>query len=197
MKLDSSLNFVVPLFHGEDDGSPYAYVYARPISVAAFEANYRLLVRTFQTMMEEGSSAMRFARLFMKDAAAALPNGEAMATALLNEVGRLSSAVVATARGWETIPLQQAVDAKLLDDGDGDEAIGAAVFFLAVWHISPKSIRSGLLASGTQAWSAELSPLPPMEWIASLPTLTEAATSGETAPRLMGTITVIGHAGQV
>ena len=184
MKINAALNFVVPLFHDEADADPYAYVHAQPISTAAFESSFRLLIRTYQTMMEEGPGAMRFAKLFLKDAAQALVgpagNADAYAAPLLNEIGRLSYAIVGTDKGWETIPLQQAVSGNLLDDGDGDAAMGAVICFLAVWHVSPKQPRQAFLETATQIWAAALSPLQPTEWIASLPTLTGAASSGGT-----------------
>ena len=74
MKIDPDMNFVVPLYHGDEI---YAYVHARPISVPAFEMNYRLLIRTYNTMLGEGPVAARMGHLFLKDAAQALagPDG--------------------------------------------------------------------------------------------------------------------------
>ena len=194
MKIDAALNFVVPLYHDEADANPYAYVYIKPISVGAFEANYRLLVRTFRRMMEEGGAANRFARLYVQDAATEIAGdgaGKDYAAPLLNEIGRISTAIVGGPAGWQPIPLQQAIDGGLLDTDDGTEAISAAVFFTAIWHISPKQIRAGLLESGTQTWGAETSSLPPMGWIASLPTSTAIDSTGETAPA-PGTIRIQG-----
>lgn len=184
MKVNAALNFVVPLYHDEADADPYAYVHATPIATSVFEANFRLLIRTYQTMMEEGPTAMKFARLFMRDAAAALvgPNGnaDAYAAPLVNEISRLSHVMVGTPKGWESVPLQQAISSGLLDDGDGDAAMGAVICFLAVWHVSPKQPRQAFLETATQIWGAVLSPLQPSEWIASLPTSIGGVTSGQT-----------------
>jgi hypothetical protein len=197
MKIDAGLNFVIPLYHDEADADPYAYVYSCPISTAAFEASYRLLVRTFRLMMEERGAANRFARLFLRDAAAALagPDGnpDVICAPLLNEIGRLSSVIIPGASGWQTIPLQQAIDGKLLDPGDGEEAISASIFFTAAWHISPKAMRLGLLESGLQTWNAQTSSLPPTEWIASLRTSTATASSGAMVPGATVSITVQGR----
>ena len=181
--IDAALNFVVPLYR--DDGTLYAYVHSRPISAAAFDMSYRLLIRTFNNMLEEGPVASRFADKFLRDAAGQLagPKGDADAICqpLLNEIGRLSSVILSTKDGWQTIPLQQAIDGKLLDEGDATEAVNASVFFICVWHVSPKAQRGGLLQTGTELWGAQRSSLQPTEWIASLPTSTATAPIGATA----------------
>lgn len=184
MKIDAALNFVIPLFHDENDDAPYAYVCATPLSQAAFEANFRVLVRTFKLVADEGGSANRFARLYMRDAALSLtgPDGNAdqICAPVLNEIGRLSSVVLSTKNGWESIPLQQAIDAKLLDEGDAGEAISACVFFTLALRAAPKTLTRGFTESGLRTWSAQSSSLSPTEWIASLRTSTETANSGAT-----------------
>ena len=194
MKISPDMNFVVPLYHGDDI---YAYVHARPISAAAFELNYRLLIRTYNTMLNEGPVAARMGHLFLKDAAAALApdgDGSAISTLLLNEIGRMSSVILATKTGWQAIPLQQALDSKLLDPEDAIEAANASLFFIVVWHVSPKQTRDGLLKTATELWGAARSPLQPTEWIASLPTSTATAPSGETVAQPAATILVQGTA---
>jgi hypothetical protein len=194
MKINPDMNFVVPLYHGDDI---YAYVHARPISAAAFEMNYRLLIRTYNTMLGEGPVAARMGHLFLKDAAAALApdgDGSAISALLLNEIGRMSSVILATKTGWQTIPLQQALDSKLLDPEDAVEAANASLFFIVVWHVSPKQMRDGLLKTAIELWGAVRSPLQPTEWIVSLPTSTVTAPSGETVAKSGATILVRGTA---
>lgn len=195
MQLNPDMNFVVPLYHGD---AVYAYVHARPISAAAFEMNYRLLIRTYNTMLSEGPVAARMGHLFLKDAAAALApdnsDGSTISAPLLNEIGRMSSVILATKTGWQTLPLQQALDSKLLDPEDAIEAANASLFFIAVWHVSPKQTRDGLLKTATELWGAVRSPLQPTEWIASLPTSTATAPSGETVAQPAATILVQGTA---
>jgi hypothetical protein len=186
VNINAALNLVVPLYKGDDSPSPYAYVHSRPISVAAFEANFRLLIRTFQTMMGEGPSAFRSANLFLREAAVSLAGKDetpdVLCAPLLNEIKRMSVVIAATPSGWDTVPLQQAIDHGLLDADDAREAVNSVVFFTAVWHVSPKRIRADLLENGTQLWGAQTSSLPPTEWIASLQTLTETANSGAAVP---------------
>ena len=194
MKISPDMNFVVPLYHGDDI---YAYVHSRPISAAAFELNYRLLIRTYNTMLSEGPVAARMGHLFLKDAAAALApdgDGSAISALLTNEIGRMSSVILATKTGWQTIPLQQALDSELLDPGDAIEAKNSSLFFIVVWHVSPKQTRDGLLKTATELWGAVRSPLQPTEWIASLPTSTATAPSGETAAKPVATTLVQGTA---
>lgn len=175
------MNFVVPLYRGD---AVYAYVHMRPLSVAAFELNYRLLLRTYNTMLAEGPAAARMGHLFLRDAATDLARvGEdaaSISASLMNEIGRLSSVILSTKDGWQTLPLQQAIDGNLLDAGDATEAVNAALFFIVVWHVSPKQVRDSLLKTATELWGAVRSSLQPSEWIASLPTSTVVGSSGAT-----------------
>jgi hypothetical protein len=172
--ISPELNFVFPCYRGEDI---YAYIHTRPIPAAAFDMSYRLLIRTFNTMLDEGPVASRFADKFLRDAATALNTD---ATPLLNEIGRLSSVIMAAKDGWQQIPLQQAVDGKMLDPEDAQSAVNAALFFSCIWHVSPKKNRMGLLQTGAELWGWQSTPSSPMEWIASLPKSTTDATSAPT-----------------
>jgi len=147
LKLNDALNLDIPLY--DDNDTIYAHVYSQPISTAAFEANYRLLVRTFEAMMSEGRSALRMANLFLRDAAKEIARSRnanddgimSVYMPLVNEITRLSVAVVATPQGWDTIPLQQAIDHGKITPDDGREALSAAIFFTAASHVPPRQSR--------------------------------------------------------
>lgn len=186
MKINDALNLDIPLY--DDNDTIYAHVYSQPISTAAFEANYLLLVRTFETMMSEGRSALRMANLFLKDAAKEIARSRnakddgiiSVYIPLVNEITRLSMAVVATPQGWDTIPLQQAIDHGKITPDDGREALSAAIFFTAASHVPPRQSRVMLIDLALPLWGASTSSLPLMEWTASLPTSTVTGTTGGT-----------------
>jgi hypothetical protein len=173
--IDASLNFVFPCYHGEDI---YAYVHTRPISAAAFDMSYRLLIRVYNTTLGEGPIAVRFMDKFLRDAAKEMSNGgDDLSVPLMNELGRTSSVILATKDGWQTLPLQQALDGKLLDPEDASSAVNAALFFSVGWHIHPKKAQTGLFQTGAEHWEWQSTSSSPTEWIASLPTSTGSVSS--------------------
>jgi hypothetical protein len=184
-RLNESLNLVLPLFRATDDKDPYAYIHSQPIGTSVFDAHFRLLIRTYEMMIGDGVraflSALRYLKLSAQGMAEPPEPPETLYMPLLNEIERLSFAVVASKTGWETIPLQQAVSQKLLEPGDEIEAMNSSVFFTAVWHVAPKNKRLGTLEYGMNLWGSHTSPSPLTEWIASLPTSTPAADSNVTA----------------
>jgi hypothetical protein len=185
VKISKALNLVLPLYHDESDASPYAYVHSMPVSVSVFDVNFRLMIRTYEAMIAEGASALMSAHRFLKAAAESMtPSGsrpEATYMPLLNEIERLSVAIVSTPHGWDTVPLAQAISGNLLDDEDATAAVNSSVFFTVAWHVPPKNRKMQIIEYGTNQSGAVLSPLSFTDWITSLPTSIATVSSGATA----------------
>jgi hypothetical protein len=168
------------------------YVHSIPISRAAFEANYILLSATFAAVYNQGLGEMagpRVAELILKDVAKARGMD---ATPLLDEIKRLSCLIQPGANGWETIPLHEAISRKQIDEDDVAEVMGALVFFTCAWGTMPRQRAKDILPGAARMWGAEMSSLLPTEWIASLQTSTETASSGATALPLAAAPTLAG-----
>jgi hypothetical protein len=191
MILDDNLNLVMPLYR--EGGDAYAYVHSRPISVSTFDVHYRIILRAFNAMVEEGPVGARHASRFLRSAAESVagepgPKAEALYAPLLNEVERLSTVMIGRPAGWEPVPLQQATH--LLDPGDAAEAVNASVFFTVAWHCVPRRARLDFITNFSRLWGAETSSLPLTEWIAGLPILTPAETTPASAP---DTVVIMPH----
>lgn len=198
MKIDERLNLVLPLYREAD---PYAWVHSVPISREMFEAHYKLLNRAFTALMNEGQFSGRVAHLLFRDVAKDLgggvAEGERLAAPVLNEIRRLSNIALATAKGWETLPLDDALSRHLIDADDVAEVMSALVFFTVGWHLSPKAMRSDFLNGGVRMWGAQTSSLDSTAYFASLGTSTATESSGGMAhapqpirqPDTMATIT--------
>lgn len=137
MKIDERLNLVLPLYR---DADPYAWVHSVPISREMFEAHYKLLNRAFTALMNEGQFSGRVAHLLFRDVAKDLAGraaeGERLAAPVLNEIRRLSNIALATPKGWETLPLDDALSRHLIDADDVAEVLSALVFFTVGWHFA-------------------------------------------------------------
>jgi hypothetical protein len=173
MIIDDNLNLVVPLYR--ESGAAYAYVHSRPVSVSTFDVHFRVILRAFNMMVEEGPVGARSASRFLRAAAADLNLGSGGYLPLLNEIERLSTVMIGSETGWQPVPLQQA--AGMLEGEDGAEAVNASVFFTVAWHAVPKRTRLVFIENFSKLWGAETSSSPLTEWIASLPTSTKAVVS--------------------
>jgi len=183
VKISERLALVVPLY--DEKEQVYAYVHSMPISREVFEVHWRLLAHTFTSIAQLGIAiGPRMSYVALKDTAkalAALSDGDAdkLVLPLMNELQRLGNVVLATDKGWETIPLSQAIDGKLIDPDDAQEALSAVVFFTAAWHMQPRATRAAFATGGARVWGAEISSLSVTAFAASLPTSTVTAPSGE------------------
>jgi len=184
MKIDAALNMVLPLLR--EDGTTYGYIHSIPISTTVYDAHFKLMIRAYGAMIGDGSLAVLSAHRYLKDAAEVMAPKDGRADILylplLNEIERLSAAIISTPRGWETIPLQQAISQNMLEDpDDAAVALNSIVFFTLAWRVLPKAQRAnipyflGLLGAATSSLNST-------DWIASLATPTAIVSSGEIAP---------------
>lgn len=186
MKLNKKLNFVIPVVR--DEG--VLYVHATPISRETFEANYLLISKTFANIYTGGLGAAagpRVAAMAMKDVAA---NFDAMLTepawaprveAFLTEIRRLATVVPIAGKG-DVVMLQDALDAKMLDEDEVSEVENAIVFFTVASAMHLRSELPTILAGVSRVWDAQSTFLSPTEFAASLRTSTGTADSTEKKP---------------
>jgi hypothetical protein len=202
MKINSALNFVIPIY--TDDGERIVgYVHSAPISYEAFEANFWLISKTYTAIHESGlgsTAAPKVATLVLKSVAKEMSrqaaDAEAMASTLLAEIRRLSTAILPkdpanvvagpgsgppdAVAGWQPIPYQAAVERKLIEVEDAREVDAAILFFTVEWHMLPRGRRMDVLGGAVQIWDARITSLSPTEFVNSLATSTVDASSGAT-----------------
>jgi hypothetical protein len=182
LKINEKLNLVVPIYH-DTESDPVGYVHSTPISRMAFKTHYRLLAAVFASLQQQGIvdfagptvAALELSRL------AADRKDDAAATALLNEIRRLTVYVHPGANGWEYLPFYQAVANGLLDEDDVEGVENGLVFFTAASHVLPKTIAMPMTDHIMKRWGARMSSLGLTDFIASLQTSTATANTGETA----------------
>jgi hypothetical protein len=184
MRLNERLNFVLPLYRGDDDC--YAWVHAAPISREVFESNYLLLSKTFTAIHSEGLGEIagpKIAKLLLNDVAKSMDssNPDIVTRPLLNEIRRLSNVMLKTATAWETMPLQDAIQHKQLDEEDIGEVENILTFFTVVLHLYPKNMRQAYLDGATKMWGAQMLSSNSTEFLNSLPTSSEIVSIGAKA----------------
>jgi hypothetical protein len=208
MRIDRKLNFVIPIYGDEkiktdaegqpikgDDGKPVmfqpviAYVHSTPLAAETVDKHFLILGQTFSSIFNNGlgtAAGPGMAMRLLKSLAIRTrqwedsPDGEqGVRTGLVEEIRRLTMVIVPGASGWQPIPLQVAVDRKILIEEDRSEVENAIVFFIAVSATLNRAERKPMLETACGLWSALLSQSNPTDFAASLTTSTETASSGE------------------
>lgn len=194
MKLDKKLNLVIPV---EREGGQMIYVHSTPISRAVFEANYLPLAKTFTEIYSHGphfsiGSGPRVAALMLRDAVTegiADEEGRRAALAqiegtLLAEIRRLSNVICPGEKGWETIPLQEALTRKLFDPDEAAEVENILVFFTSISSMAKGGELRRVLEAVSNAWSLQTVSSNCTGFASSLPTSTAPVSIGEKATTL-------------
>jgi hypothetical protein len=185
MKIDRQLNLVIPIYGEGEDTPPVMYVHAAPLSREVFEANFLIISRTIAAVHGHGlgiQAAPRIAMLLLRNEAKAIGADEESVAALIAEMRRLASVITATPTGWTTMPLDDALAARILDDEDVSEVENAMAFFTCASSMLRKVERAAVLNGAAKMWGAQTSSLNSTAFANSLPISTGTGNSGEKAP---------------
>lgn len=178
MNIDRSLNLVVPVDRA--DGTTI-YVHASAISREAFDANFLVIAKTFTAIYAEGLGVVagpRIAAKMLKKVAADMGQLEVVQKGLLAEMSRLTNVIAPGGNGWTSLPVNIALDQKMIDADDVEEVENAIAFFTLASAMHKKREARGILEQAARLWSALISSSNATEYAASLSTSMTAAGSG-------------------
>jgi hypothetical protein len=186
MKIDRKLNLVWPI---ELDDGTKLYVHAVPLSMETWETYFLVLSRTYAEIMGQGLTVLAgppIARMLLRQVAMALrlwDGDQGVKDGLLPEMRRLTTVIMAHEGAWKPLPYDTAVAQGLLSEEAMEEAEGQIVFFMCVSAVlrgpGAKAQRTVMLNGIAQVWRAQFTLSNSMEFLASLPTSTPDASSGE------------------
>lgn len=180
MQINTALNLVLPI-RRDAAGKPTLYAYHTPISREVFEANWRIIGAAYATVFDDpryaGSAAVRVATLALKDAAKDEGIGLDLAGPLLADIKRLTMILAPTDAGFVPQPVDVAIGRGIIDADDWSEVESVLVFFTCAFSIAPRSRQAPVANRLAPVIGGSITSLPPMEWLASLPTSTPAATT--------------------
>lgn len=181
MKISRNLNLIIPVRTEKGNG----WVHATPISKEVFKEHFFILSKTFSAIFSEGLGVVAGPRIafLMLERISRDSNiwegDKGIRNTLVNEVIRLANLVYPVeGKGYDTIPLDMALEREIIDL---DEVAGELIFFTCVSSINSPEQAKGTMDVVNGVWSTQCSLLNLTEWIASLPTLKSAASSGATA----------------
>jgi hypothetical protein len=177
LKIDRKLNLALPITL--DNGST-AYVHSMPVSMQVYEAHYGIFARAWTEMHQLGFFAgPQVAALIVRKAAETV-EGWVEAEGdhpLIAEVRRLTSLVYPSPQGWATLPLEDAVKQKLIDEDTLQEVMSAICFFTVASRMTQTKVRGEFLTRTVALWDGQLPSLNCTAFASSLPTSTEPATT--------------------
>lgn len=191
MKINDALNLVLPVRDGPSGTEVMAF--HAPISREVFEAHYKLLAYTKANLAAEGiyyqmDSGPRIAAMVLRDKAkhdaelqgdmddGGKPAARA-ADALFQELKRLTTILGPTENGWQTLPVDAAIQAGLVDREEWDETLSAIVFFTCHYALARAAERQGIGQATASVLKASVTSSPLSEYVSSLPKSTTPAAS--------------------
>ncbi|EEQ3955914.1 hypothetical protein GQY76_001518 [Escherichia coli] len=181
MKIARNLNLIIPVRTEKGNG----WIHATPISKEVFKEHFFILSKTFSAIFSEGLGVVAGPRIaFLMLERISRDSGiwdddKGVRNTLVNEIIRLANLVYPVeGKGYDTIPLDMALEREIVEL---DDVAGELVFFTCVSSINSPEQAKGTMDVVNGIWSTQCSSLNLTEWIASLPTLKSAASSGATA----------------
>lgn len=166
------------------------HAFHTPISREVFEINYRILASTKAALGGKGAhywrtAAPRIAAMALEDEGRkdAIARGsfdehgnvtDDETKAFLVEIKRLTVLLCAGPTGWETLPVDAAIAAGKIDSEDWEEVASSITFFTCHYAMALKADREATAKVMASLLDASLTSSSPMEFVASLPSSTQA-----------------------
>jgi hypothetical protein len=192
MELNKLLNLVIPI---DRDDDTKVYIHSIPILYETFQRYFLVLSKTYTAFFQEGLSVVggpRIAAMLLRTIAEKTPRSagqswwegdDGVEKGLMAEVRRLSNFISLEPEGWTPIPLQLALDRKLLSAEEVGEVENQLVFFMVASRVPPKADREALVTGGASMSNSLITSLNSTEYAQSLRTSTMDENTGEKAQR--------------
>jgi hypothetical protein len=177
IKLNRKLNLVLDI----DVDVGKIYVHSVPISREVFEDNFLVISRAFTAVYTNGLGPVtgpRVAALLVKQEAQALNVWDKTKQSLFAEIHRLTSVMVPTDTGWDTIPFSVACSRGIIDEDVASEVENSLVYFTCASSIHLKTEMGIALEGLSTLWGALTTSLNATDFMRSLQTSTQGETTG-------------------
>lgn len=181
--ITDDLKFVLPI---KDN----IHAYHTPISEEVFRANFKVLAAANSALCSKGiqytaSVGPRIATLTILDegrqeAARRQEEGDMGAQALLDEIKRLTVILVPSEKGWNVVPVDQAIG-KHITKEEWEEAENVIVFFTCLYSLTPPRNRKEAAEAICGVIEATPTRSAPTEWKGSTTTSTKGASTAATS----------------
>jgi hypothetical protein len=187
MKIDRKLNLVIPI---ETENHGVAHIHSVSISREIFEQFYLELGKVYSQCFDNKNpeyfilSAPQLAYPALKAIAMKSETWDGnggVQQGLISAIISLTTIIISGKNGWETFPLNTAIQRGMIDEDEKAEVLSSLVFFTVIYKVAPKELRKSFMemAASLRRWHLTSSDF--MEYKNGLPTLTEVGNTGEIA----------------
>jgi hypothetical protein len=190
VSINRKLNLVVPILRGD---KTELYIHSVPIMPETFKVYHLVMAKTFSTLAQNNldpRSGPSVAAMIMEEVAKSTwrlpgmnwwegPDGVGGEAGLMAEIIRLSNVIRPTKEaGWQSIPLQSAINQNLIDEEERMEVINLLCFFTVVSLMAPRADREKLVKGLAAIYELQATYSTSTDWINSLTTSTVEETTG-------------------
>lgn len=182
-RIDERLNLIIPV--DRYDGTTI-HIHATPIGREVFQKYFLVMAKAFAAIWADGLnniSGPRVAALMLREIAVNMgiwEGPEGVNLGLMSEIKRLANVIAPAAGRWDIVPLDQAIQAKMVDDDDVDEIVGNLVFFSLTWHLNRRKEREYVMGTVAARLDASMSSLSLSAFVNSLPIPIATGNTGGT-----------------
>lgn len=180
MRINKALNLIIPI---TSENGETMYVHSTPISRDVFEQFYLVIAKSFANIFSQGLGAIagpRIAYLMLKKTSEDLGEWDLVERGFINEIIRLSNVAFVGDNGWETLPLNTALEHKKIDKETFDDIEGELVFFTLVSLMNKKNQIQAIMDTVNGLWGSKVKSLDFTEFTNSLQTSTTEESIGVT-----------------
>src|ERR1035437_2175116 len=147
----------------QDDGD-VIYCHSIPILKETFQRYSLVIAATFAKLLVNGLQSMgaRIALYALQEVAEEMGKWEGqhgVKNGLLNEINRLTNVLVMGANGWESLPVETAIQRGGIDEEDYEEAKQKIVFFILVSAMARKEVADSFMIILENDWGMLTTPL--------------------------------------
>lgn len=178
MNIERNLNLVVPV---ERADGVTVYVHAAPLSSEAFDQYFDVIAKTFTVLFSGGYGVVSGPRIAAKMLRKVAESEGQPDSGLFAEMRRLTSVVAPGSAGWTALPVQIALDQKMIASEDVEEAENAIAFFIVSSAMHKRKISAAIMDKAVELWSAQITSSNSTVFAASLSTSTQDVATGPKA----------------
>jgi hypothetical protein len=178
-RINEKLNLVVEI---ENDNGETLYVHSTPIMKETFKKYYLILTKAFNQFYSNEIGvfgAPRVAAMVIEEKAKVDGIWDDVKNGLINEIHRLTNVVVLTQSGWQIIPLEVALQQKLISEDDFDLIENFLCFFTVVSTLHLQKELRPIMNIVSSMWGPRVEPLNVTEFKNGLQTLTQTENTVE------------------
>lgn len=192
MKIDEKLNLVVPVDCGEGES---IYFHSMPILKDTFRRYHFAIAKTFNKIFANDMqiTGPKIAAMTLEEISREMGNWEdktdekgrviqvGLKNGLIEEIKRLTSVIALSEIGWDSLPVDDALNRGLISESQWDEALQHIVFFTLTSVMLPRGAAKDINSMACKLWETQLSSFGCTEYMNSLRALTVTAPGTLTA----------------